>query len=118
MKVEALEFVTAIRHNVIETGGLMYQTSFEKAVEGTVEATDPVWKEIIPIYISLTKEQKEDFLEFLRLVQVNAVSQIFGILDGSSFLSKARENLILTVESSGKAINGDLQDIFLAMEEE
>lgn len=48
---------------------------------------------------------------------VNTLSSLLGILDGSTFLSSENENFILKTEGSDTIINGDLQDIFLGLEE-
>jgi hypothetical protein len=38
-------------------------------------------------------------------------------MDGSTTLAENNENFILKTEENGELINGDLQDIFLGMEE-
>ncbi|MNK13058.1 hypothetical protein D3C87_311370 [compost metagenome] len=48
---------------------------------------------------------------------VTTLSSLLGILDGSTFLSSENENFILKTEGSDTIINGDLQDIFLGLEE-
>jgi len=42
---------------------------------------------------------------------------VVNTLDGSTFLSSENENFILKTEGSDTIINGDLQDIFLGLEE-
>lgn len=112
--MEAENFVLAIRNNVIESNYLAYK----ELLENTTEATDPIWKSFLPLYQGMNHEQRLAFLNFMRSVQVSTVSQIFGILDGSSSLSENQENLILTTDQDTNPINGYLQDIFLEMEEE
>jgi len=112
--MEAIAFVKSIRERVIESD----HTDYQNMLTNTDDATDPTWKEILSLFKNLTKEQKESFLNFLRLIQVNTVSHIFGILDGSTYLDESRETFVLKTESSEDAINGDLQDLFLEMEEE
>ncbi|WP_175550363.1 hypothetical protein [Chryseobacterium vrystaatense] len=34
---------------------------YKKLLNTTTEATNPVWREILPIYIDLSKEEKEVF---------------------------------------------------------
>jgi hypothetical protein len=75
-------------------------------------------KEILSLFKNLTKEQKASFLNFSRLIQVNTVSHIFGILDGSTYLDESRQSFILKTETGEDIINGDLQDLFLEIEEE
>lgn len=111
--MEAIEFIEAIRQRVIENDYKVYHD----LLDNSDNANDPVWKGILSLYKSMPKEQQEIFLNFLRLIQVNSVSHILGILDGSTFLNEKREEFFLTTESGGKVINGELQDIFLEMEE-
>lgn len=111
--MEAIKFVTVVRERVIEDDNQVYQ----ELLENTLEAKDPIWGNILPIYKSLTKEQRLAFLQFLRLIQVNTLSHVFGILDGSTDLSDSDESFVLKTEQSEDVINGDLQDIFLEMEE-
>jgi hypothetical protein len=111
--MEAKEFVTAIRKRVIESDHTVYQD----LLKNTTIAKDPIWKEILPIYKGMTKEQQKSFLLFFRMIQVNTVSHILGILDGSSYLNENQEDFVLTTKNSDNIINGFLQDIFLEMEE-
>lgn len=111
--MEAIEFVKAVRERVVDNDYQVYQ----EMLENTTEVKDPLWKEILPLYKSLGKEQQVTFLQFLRLIQVNTLSHILGILDGSSYLNKNNEGLILKTDQNEGVINGDLQDIFWGMEE-
>jgi hypothetical protein len=111
--MEAIEFVTALRERIIERDHQAYQN----LLDNTTEATDPLWKKILPLYKSMTNEQKVAFLQFLRLIQVNTLSHILGILDGSTALNENNEIFVLQTEQDEEIINGDLQDIFWEMEE-
>jgi hypothetical protein len=42
---------------------------------------------------------------------------VLGILDGSIYLNEKRESFLLTTVLKREPNNGDLQDIFLEMEE-
>jgi hypothetical protein len=112
--MEAVEFIKAIRQRVIESDYAVYQN----LLGGADEAKDPIWKSILPVYKGLANEQQESFLKFIRLIQVNAVSHILGILDGSTYLNENKESFVLKTEAGGGTINGDLQNIFLEMEED
>jgi hypothetical protein len=111
--MKAIEFVTAIRERVIENDYSIYQD----LLEDTIKSDDPVWKEILPLYNNINNEQRKSFLNFIRLIQTNTVSHILGILDGSTYLDEKRQSFILKTEQEEDIINGDLQDIFLEMEE-
>lgn len=112
--MEPQEFVTAVRARVIANDNEVYQ----KLLTSANGATDPVWQDVIKIYRDLGSDQQALFVSFLRLIQVNTVSHIFGILDGSTYLSDESESFILKTENGDDLLNGDLQEIFLELEEE
>jgi hypothetical protein len=111
--MEIIEFVKRLKERVIDNDNKVYQ----KILDTTKVAKDPVWQEILPVYKNMTKEQQVAFIRFLRLIQVNTLSHVLGILDGSTYLSDGNENFVLKTEQNEDPINGDLQDIFLGMEE-
>jgi len=111
--MEITEIIKDIKKNVIEDDLKMYTEIFNSNEIGN----DPIWKEIIPIYNNLSITNKSSFINFIKLIQVNTVSHIFGILDGSSYLNEKNEDFLLITKSNNKIINGDLQDIFLELEE-
>lgn len=112
--MEAIEFVKAIRERVIENGN----TTYQDLLDSTTNAKDPVWQEMLKIYGNLDDKSKDTLLQFFRMIQSNTVSQIFGILDGSSYLNESKATFILKTEDDESVINGDLQDLFLEMEEQ
>jgi hypothetical protein len=111
--MKAVEFIEDLRKIVIEDSVLSSKT----LLDSSVEAKDPYWKDILLIYNSITEEQKMSFINFLRLIKVNTLSHVLGILDGSSYLNEKREGFKLITEPDQEIINGHLQDIFLEMEE-
>jgi len=70
------------------------------------------------IYINFSREEKEIFLKFLKIVEINTLSHVLGILDGSIFTDGIEEEFILSTENNGKKINEDLQSLFLELIEE
>jgi hypothetical protein len=111
--MEPKEFVRAIKQRVIENDNNTYRDLLINA-EG---AKDPIWNGMLSIYKKLSPQEKEKFIQFMRLIQVNTVSHIFGIIDGSTYLSEENDGMVLSTED-GETISGDLQDLFLEMEEE
>lgn len=112
--MDAKEFVKAIRSRVIEDDNKAYRD----LLNNTNDTKDIIWAGMLPIYKSMTKQEQDTFLDFLKLIQVNTVSHVFGILDGSSYLSKNGPDFFLRTEQNGDLINGDLQDIFWETDEE
>lgn len=105
------ELVKILNRDVIEGNLELYKN----LLDTTNEATDPVWKGILPIYIDFSKEEKEVFIKFLRVIEINTLSHVLGILDGSTFVEEIKNDFILTTENSDEKINEDLQDLFLEL---
>jgi hypothetical protein len=93
----------------------MYREYLESAVATGNPAT-PGWPDMARLYRSLTEEQRRAFMEAVRQVVVDTMSQILGILDGSSLLAKHRDDFHLTYGDHQNELNGDLQDYFLSPE--
>lgn len=111
--MKSIELVTKLREQVIENDNRIYQN----LLDTTTNAKDPIWQGILPIYKGLSNNQQVAFLQFLRMIQVNTLSHVLGILDGSSYITENGESFILKTEGKDEMINGYLQDIFLEMEE-
>ncbi|SFN92416.1 hypothetical protein SAMN05421594_4734 [Chryseobacterium oleae] len=109
MKPEQL--VRVLERDVIEGNIELYRN----LLNTTNEAQDPVWKGILPMYIEFSKEEKDVFLKFLRIVEINTLSHVLGILDGSTYVDEIDDDLLLTTENSNVKINEDLQDLFLEL---
>lgn len=108
------ELVKILNRDVIKGNLELYQN----LLETTNEATDPVWKGILPMYIDFSKEEKEIFIKFLRIVEINTLSHVLGILDGTTHAEGIENDFILTTEDDNGKINEDLQDLFLELIEE
>jgi len=111
--MEAIEFVRKLKERVIENDNKVYQN----LLETTIEAQDPIWQDVLPVYKNMTLAQRLTFLQFIRMIQVNTLSHVLGVLDGSTSLSENGVNFVLKTEEKDELINGDLQNVFLGMEE-
>lgn len=112
--MEAKELIKVLNNEVIEGNLELYKN----LLDTTTEAQDPVWKGILPMYINFSKEEKDVFLKFLRIVEINTLSHVLGILDGSTYANGIDEEFLLTSENNDEKINEDLQDLFLELIEE
>ncbi len=108
-------FVNKVRNAVIENNSDADKELFEST--SIESATDPYWRRVLGLYRSMNAEQQTILLEAMRQVRVDTVSEIFGILDGSSALEGPREDFSLTTTSDRQKINGSLQDLFLEADE-
>lgn len=108
------ELVEILKKSVIEENF----DSYQNLLETTNEATDPIWKGILPIYIDFSKEEKETFLKFLRIVEINTLSHVLGIFDGTTYAEGIDDEFIINMEGKKEKLNGDLQNLFLELIEE
>lgn len=103
------QFVSAIRREVLDANLKMYLEDFQ------IPAASH-WPKMTKLYESLDKEQQRQFIESIRQVMVDTLSNVFGILDGSTLLEDHRDYFHLTYAAEPEEINGELQDIFLSIE--
>lgn len=108
------ELVKILNKEVIEENLSLYKD----LLENTTQATDPIWKGILPMYINFSKIEKETFLNFLKIVEINTLSHVLGILDGSTYAEGIDSEFILTTEDTKEKLNEDLQSLFLELVEE
>lgn len=59
----------------------------------------------------LNASQKNDVLDFLKVVIADSASVVFGVLDGVHFPDGLEGDFVLSCD--GEEIQGDLQDIFI-----
>jgi hypothetical protein len=110
-----LDFVKGLRANVIN-----YNLKSQKQTFKTTpieEVTDPYFLKALSFFGSLNREQKQVFFLIMRQTQVDTISNVLGILDGTSYLNAKDEDFILTSSAGKVPLNGCLQDIFLELEE-
>lgn len=108
------EFVRNINQAIIDDNINIYKDLFATTDINTV--TDKYWKEALSLYNDLGSHQKEVLFKIIRQVQVDSLSNIFGILDGRAFIEGQSKDFELIYD--GKQLNNDLQDIFLEIDEE
>ncbi len=108
------EFVVGLRKQVIQSNVDIYRSLFEEAQ--AADAKDDYWKDALSLYASLDPARKETLFRVVRQVMVDTVSNVFAILDGASYIDSQHEDLDLSC--AGDRLNGELQDIFLQIEED
>lgn len=108
------EFVRNINQVVINDNLDIYKDLFETTNIDT--ATDKYWKEALSFFNELSDSKKEIFFKIVRQVQVDALSNMFSILDGRTYIEEQSKDFDLVYDD--KKLNLDLQDIFLEIDEE
>ena len=109
-----VELVAALRAEVITSNQRDYQKWF---LTDPASARSPYWQRALALFATLEEDKREVFFEVLRQVRVDTVSNLLGIIDGSSYLAESAPQLELR-EVGGTKLSGDLQDYFLALEED
>jgi hypothetical protein len=107
------ELVAALRAEVITSNQSEYKKWF---LTDPTNARSPYWHCALALFAKLQEDERKVFFEVLRQVQVDTVSNMLGIIDGSSYLADSAPQLEL------RAVGGEkfsyLQDYFLALEED
>lgn len=112
--MEATDFVNGIRRSVIDDNLTAYKDLFENSNQ----ASDPYWKEALAFFSSLNVDQRNTLYKIIRQVEVDTVSSVLGILDGTTYVDDEASNFKLLTDEGEQPLNGELQDIFLEMEED
>src|SRR5947207_10125305 len=109
------EFVSCVRREIMEANLTMYRQELERSVS-TKTVRDSHWPQMAALYQSLTEEQRRQFVEGIRQVMVDTLSNVLGVLDGSTLLEKHRDYFHLSYGDDPQKINAELQDLFLSPE--
>ncbi len=123
-KKEMVEIMLELEEIINEFVKRVYDTSVEDTLEiykehFNITRSDKMTesrREFLKMYSSFTKDQKKIFFDLLKIVIIDSISQIFGIIDGSSYLIGGNMEIEMSIE--GKNTEGMLQDYFLSLVEE
>ena len=109
------QLIACIRAEVLDQNMADYQSMLcENSLSGP---KSQYWKQMAMFNMSLNDEQRRQFEFAIRQVMVDTISNMLGILDGTSILEKYREEFSLKYGDDEKELNGDLQDFFLSEEQ-
>jgi len=104
------QFVSCIRKELLEMNLSMYMAEMDGS--GGVH-----WPRLKAFYTRLDDISRQDLSFAIRQVMVDTISNLLGILDGSSLLNEYRDEFHLRYDGDSKDLNGQLQDLFLEAEE-
>ena len=113
--MNAEEFVRRVRKSIIEENLSTYKDLFQST--DPKDATDPHWNRALQLYDDLSDEDRAALFAIVRQSMVDTISNIFGILDGTSGLDGELAAFSLIDDSTAERLNGELQDRFLEQEE-
>ncbi|MFD2613450.1 transposase [Paenibacillus gansuensis] len=109
--------VKCLYQNVVKDNLEIYRGIFTNTDRKTV--TDPHWRKALKLYSELSDENKEILYKIIKQVQVDTASTLLGIFDGVVSISELADlDVKITVQGNAYAVNGDLQDLFLSLDEE
>lgn len=103
------KFVEATYQYLVE-GGIDHLKPMLEAPLESIKDED--WRGMISLLKQLTPEQQQAVLNLAKVVAIDTVAGMFGILDGSSCMMENQPDFILKDDNG--ILNGDLQEIFLS----
>lgn len=108
-------FVSQTRRSIVERNLTLYEDMLKSGNAENV--SDPYWKRTLQLYHSLDASDQTALREIIRQTMVDTVSSVFAVLDGVSAIADVPEEFVLTTKAQRQLLNGNLQDLFLEMEE-
>lgn len=104
-------FVQQIRSAVVEEAINNYATLLDTVTP--TEVRDKYWKDVLAARDTLGPEGRPSLINVMRLIAIDTVSHILGILDGTSPIG-GKLVRFKVLDESGHDLAGNLQDYFLA----
>lgn len=114
--MNSINFVRELRRFVIDFDHSQYRKQLEESEIGEVK--DEFWLSVVKFYQNLDAESQKTFFSILRQIKVDNTSLILGILDGNMILENQEKDFFLAIEGSKDPLNGELQEMFLELEEQ
>ena len=108
------KMASSLLNSVVHENCIIYRDLFNNTKITNV--SDVYWQNAISLYESLDNNQKEVFFSIIRQTAIDTVSNVLGVIDGSTYLEEMDGELNL-LSGTGVKLNGDLQGFFLEQEE-
>lgn len=109
------EIIKKMYQLIVEDNGNVYKDLFSKTNFNDVK--DSYWKEALTFYTELSNQKRDIFFRVIAQVQVDTVSNLLALLDGTITIEDGIE-FDVSIKDTGKMINGELQGLFLEFDEE
>lgn len=107
-------FIKSIYKSIVEENRSLYKSLFNNT--DIDKANDEYWKKSLKLYNSLSEENKEILMTIIQQTMIDTISNMLGIIDGSSTLSGCDAEPKLYLDDADT--DGELQDLFLEYVEE
>ncbi|WP_299899346.1 hypothetical protein [uncultured Aquimarina sp.] len=108
------EFVQSIVDLVVKENLEIYKNLFNTTNKDSTR--DLYWKEVLTFYQGLDESKRQVLFKIIKQIQIDTISNIFGILDGNSMLEGQLDDFDL--EYNGQRLNDDLQSMLIEITEE
>ena len=110
------DFVSGVRRTILNEHLEIYRGFLRDRIRNPEQ--DTPWQKIFQCWDSLDDAQREAILQFVRIAMVESIAGLLGLIDNVAFLDGYRESFQLNYGPAQEKISGELQDYFLAAEEE
>ena len=110
-----VEFIKSLYDSIVEENIQLYQEEFSNTVDSN-EVLDEYWGKVLNFYEDLSEERKEILMSIIKQTIIDTISNVLGIIDGSSTLNDCDLEPKLLLDN--KDTENELQDTFLAYIEE
>lgn len=104
-------FVKSLYDSIVKEDLQLYKNLYETTNVGP--KTDEYWKQAISFYDCLTDENKDILMTILEQTMIDTISNMLGVIDGSSSLKNCSLEPKLLLDSNDT--EGELQDYFLEL---
>ncbi len=108
------QLVKDLYESIVLENANIYRNLYEEGSSNDDNIID-YWKNALSLYSTFSEMQKDVFFSIIKTVITDTVSNMLGVIDGSSEIGNKWEfQLVL----NGKTVDNDLQDSFLEYVEE
>ena len=107
-------FIKSLYETIVQEGKQDYKELLDNT--NAEDANDKYWIKALQLYDNITKEDREKLMAIIELIMIDTVSNVLGIIDGSSTLNGCDAEIKLYLNDADT--EGELQDLFLEYVEE
>ncbi|WP_059172940.1 hypothetical protein [Bacillus sp. FJAT-27445] len=107
-------FVQSLYKSIVKENLQLYKDLYETTI--ITPKTDEYWKQSIAFYNSLSQDNKDTLLKIIEQTMIDTISNMLGVIDGSSTLKEGPFEPKLLLNSNDT--KGELQNLFLEFIEE
>lgn len=108
--MNTVELVYTLKSRLYDNALETYKSTYNKTVDGLDD-----YSEAIKTFQTLPEKEKEHVLFLIRTVMWDTLSDLFSWLDGNYLLAGQTDGAELKIK--GNKMNGNLQDIWISIEE-